>query len=232
MNEKANLIDNPLSRKTLSKQVEERIVDLLLSNKLKPGDKLPPEMDLIEMLGVSRPVLREAMSSLESLGVIRRKARDGTYFAEKIGFKPFSTMLSIVNDNIEAIIEARMTVELGIVTLAAEKISETDLLRLKETIESIRCSEDNNYGEADINFHQIIASSVENPILQGMIDSLILTHAKVNAQIPHREKEKTVAHHEAIYDALEQRNPEASFRQMYKHLDFVRDKILNQREQN
>ncbi|MDG8483964.1 GntR family transcriptional regulator, partial [Streptococcus pneumoniae] len=69
-----------VNRKTLAKQVIERIVHLLSSGQLKAGDKLPTEMELMEILSVSRPVLREALSSLETLGVITRKTRGGTYF--------------------------------------------------------------------------------------------------------------------------------------------------------
>lgn len=228
MYENNHLIDQPLTRKTLSKQVEEKIVGLLLQDKMQPGDKLPSEMELIDMLGVSRSVLREAMSSLESLGIIRRKTKGGTYFTKRIGHHPFSVMLSIVNNNLEAILEARMTLELGLVALAAEKITEEDLQRLRETIDAIRKSEDNDYGEHDIAFHQIIASSVENPVIQGMIDSLLLTHTKVNIQIPNREKEKTIAYHEAIYESLKERNPQKATQEMYAHLVFVRDKVLNQ----
>ncbi len=58
------------------------------------------------MLSVSRPVLREAMSSLESLGIIHRKTRDGTYFSEKISSKPYTNMLSLAGDDLPSIIEA------------------------------------------------------------------------------------------------------------------------------
>ncbi|GAK09897.1 FadR/GntR family transcriptional regulator [Geomicrobium sp. JCM 19038] len=224
----ANLIDKKVKRTTLAQHVEESIVDLLMTNKLKPGDKLPPEMELIDMLGVSRPVLREAITSLESLGIVKRKTRDGTYFTERISSKPFKTMLSLMNDNIEGIIEARMTLELGLVTLAAEKITDEQLEVLHETIVAIETKEDNDYGRYDLEFHHIIASSVDNPIMQGMMDSLLLAHEKVNKQIQYREKEKTVAHHRAIYNGLKERNPQVTFEAMYRHLTFVRDKVLNQ----
>ncbi|MER1292973.1 GntR family transcriptional regulator, partial [Bacillus sp. C1(2022)] len=105
-----------VNRKTLAKQVVERIVHLLSSGQLKPGDKLPTEIELMEKLNVSRPVLREALISLETLGIIKRKTRDGTYFNDKIGIQPFSVMLALAVDNLPAIIEARMALELGLVT--------------------------------------------------------------------------------------------------------------------
>ncbi|WP_054710007.1 FadR/GntR family transcriptional regulator [Bacillus sp. JCM 19041] len=230
-NQRLDFSGGQLSRKTLAHQVEEKIIDLLMTNQMKPGDKLPPELELVEMLGVSRPVMREAISSLESLGIVKRKTRDGTYFNEKISSKPFSAMLSLMSGNIEAIIEARMTLELGLVTFAAEKISSEDLDRLQVTIQEIEESKDDDYGEHDLAFHHIIANSVANPVLQGMMDSLHLSHAKINTRIKYREKERTLEHHRAIYHALKKRNPEEAFGAMRKHLSFVRDKVLSSDEE-
>ncbi|MFF2446459.1 FadR/GntR family transcriptional regulator [Neobacillus sp. NPDC058068] len=215
-----------LNRNTLSKQVLESIVQLLISGQLKPGDKLPTEMELMDILEVSRPVLREALSSLESLGVITRKTREGTFFNNKISSHPFSVMLALAHDNLQAMVEARMALELGLITMAAEKISDEDLVRLKQTIDDIASSKDNNYGEADIEFHRIIALSADNPIVEGMIDSLIVTHVKINSEIRVREPERTIQHHTAIYEALVNRDPFEAFHQMYLHLDYVRQKVL------
>jgi len=215
-----------VNRNTLSKQVVESIIQLLLSGQMKPGDKLPPEMELMEILNVSRPVLREALSSLESLGVINRKTREGTFFNNKISSHPFSIMLSLAYDNLQAMVEARMALELGLITIAAEKISDEELKRLKETIEIIENNKDADYGEADIEFHRIIALSANNPIVEGMVDSLIMTLVKINNEIKIREPERTIEHHTAIYKALEKRDPFEAFHQMFLHLDYVKHKVL------
>ncbi|MFJ5762334.1 FadR/GntR family transcriptional regulator [Neobacillus sp. NPDC093182] len=220
------IIVESINRTTLSKQVVESIIQLLSSGQMKPGDKLPTEMELMEILNVSRPVLREALSSLESLGVITRKTREGTFFNNKISSHPFSIMLSLAHDNLQAMVEARMALELGLITIAAEKISDEDLKRLKQTIEIIENSKDENYGEADIEFHRIIALSANNQIVEGMVDSLIVTLVKINSEIKVREPERTIEHHRAIYKALERRDPFEAFHQMYLHLDYVRHKVL------
>jgi len=221
-----SVVVDSVRRDTLSKQVVNRIIQLLLDGQLKPGDKLPPEMELIEQLEVSRPVLREALSSLETMEVIRRKTRDGTYFNHKIGSHPFRVMLALSVDNLPAIIEARMTLELGLVTMAAEKITDGQLRKLKETIEIISHNEDNNYGYVDKEFHRLIAMSANNPIVEGMIDSLLMTHERTDQQIKYRERVRTVEHHSAIYNALVQHDPQEAFSKMYAHLCYVRHKIL------
>ncbi|MFB5191360.1 FadR/GntR family transcriptional regulator [Alicyclobacillus fastidiosus] len=220
------IVVESVSRDTLSKQVVERIVQLLLDGQLKPGDKLPSEMELVELLDVSRPVLREALSSLETMEVIRRKTRGGTYFNYKVGSQPFRVMLALAVDNLPAIIEARMTLELGLVTMAAEKITDAQLAKLKATIDAISNYTDEDYGYVDKEFHRLIAISADNPVVEGMIDSLLLTHDRTDKLIKFREREKTVRHHTAIYEALVKHDPYQAFAEMYRHLSFVREKIL------
>ncbi len=214
-------------RRTLSQQVLEQIVQLLMSGQLMPGDKLPAEMILMEQFDVSRPVLREALSSLETLEIITRRPRGGTYVNDRVGSNPFKVMLALSINNVPAIIEARMTLELGLVTIAAEKISDEQLEKLKVTIDCIQENPDDDYGQLDKEFHRIIAQSANNPVVEGMIDSLLITHEKTDSLIPYREPGITVEHHLGIYEALKNRDPYESFKQMYKHLSFVRKKLLD-----
>lgn len=214
-------------RSTLSQLVLEQIVQLLMSGQLKPGDKLPAEMNLMEQFDVSRPVLREALSSLETLEIITRRPRGGTFVNEKVGSNPFKVMLALSINNVPAVIEARMSLELGLVTIAAEKITDDKLELLKETIDSIQANPDGDYGRLDKEFHRIIAQSANNPVVEGMIESLLISHEKTDSLIPYREPDVTVEHHLAIYEALKKRDPYEAFKQMYKHLSFVRAKLLD-----
>ncbi len=221
---------NTIQRSTLSQQVLEHIISMLMNGQLNPGDKLPSELTLMNDFDVSRPVLREALSSLETLEMITRRPRGGTYINEKVGSSPFKAMLALSINNIPAVIEARMTLELGLVTLAAEKITEDHLDQLKKTIVSIDESIDNNYGKYDKQFHSIIAHSANNPVVEGMINSLLMAHEKTDSLIPFREPEITIEHHTAIYEALKNRDPVQSFKEMYKHLSYVREKILSRND--
>lgn len=215
-----------VQRSTLSQQVLEKVVQLLMSGELKPGDKLPPEMSLMDQFGVSRPVLREALSSLETMEIITRRPRGGTFVNEKVGSSPFKVMLALSINNVPAVIEARMALELGLVTIASEKITDEQLDKIKATIDSIQENADQDYGRLDKEFHRLIAQSANNPVVEGMIDSLLITHEKTDSLISYREPEITIEHHLAIYNALKAKNPYEAFKQMYKHLSYVRDKIL------
>lgn len=221
-----------VKRYSLSHQVLEKLIELLNSGQLKSGDILPSELTLMKQFDVSRPILREALSSLESMDIISRIPGGGKFINDKIGSTPFRAMLSISMDNILAIIEARMSLEVGLVMLAAEKITNEEIAKLEETIQGIEENINQDYGRYDIEFHKIIANSANNPVLEGMITSLLLTHEKTNSLIEFREPKLTIAHHESIVQALRDRNPTEAALQMHKHLTFVKDKILKGYEQS
>lgn len=221
-----------IRRNTLSQQVLEQIIQLLMSGQLKPGDKLPPEMNLMKQFDVSRPVLREALSSLEALEIISRRPRGGTFVNEKVGSRPFNAMLALSINNVPALIEARMTLELGLITIAAEKITDEQLQKIKVTIDLIHENVDKDYGLLDKKFHRLIAQAANNPIVEGMIDSLLIAHGKTDSLITYREPDITIEHHEAIYEALKRRDAHESFKQMYNHLGYVRSKIMADFESN
>ncbi|MDQ0252974.1 DNA-binding FadR family transcriptional regulator [Evansella vedderi] len=216
-----------VKRDTLSDKVIDQIIHLLISGQLKPGDKLPTEMDLLNMFQVSRPVLREAISSLETIGIVRRKTREGTYFTNKIWSKPFEIMLSLSAGNIQSIAETRMAQELGLVSLAAEKITDNDLMKLRENMELME-KQEGDYREIDKEFHRIIAYSASNSITEGIIDPLLHMFDEMFSIIPSEDKDKsfTVKQHKEIYNALEKRDPIESHLCMYRHLDHARKRLL------
>ncbi|MGO4887564.1 FadR/GntR family transcriptional regulator [Anaerobacillus sp. MEB173] len=223
-----------ISRKTLSQQVIDEIIDLLLTGQLKPGDRIPSELELMETCDVSRPVIREALTSLEVLGIVNRKTRNGTFFSDKIGSKPFSMMLALSVGDIPSLIETRIALELGLVTLAAEKITDEDLGKLREIIEEMKKLPTEDSSELDKEFHKIIALSAKNPLFEGIIEPLQNFHDKVLEQIPYedRDLQQTLQYHIDIYQALEKRDPIASFNSMYRHLEFVRKKAMKRLEDN
>ncbi|WP_235001659.1 FadR/GntR family transcriptional regulator [Halobacillus sp. Marseille-P3879] len=215
-----------IKRRTLSNQVIEEIIDLLMSGQLKAGDKLPSEHELMEMLEVSRPVLREALISLENLGVVHRKTREGTFFTKRVGSEPYRIMLALSIGDIQSIIETRLSQELGLVAIAAEKITELDLKRLEENIEEMEKTE-GDYLKIDKEFHRIIAFSGSNPITEGIIDPLLNMYDKTLENIPmkNRNKEVTIQHHKEIYEALKNKDPLAAYQRMYHHLDHARNRL-------
>jgi DNA-binding FadR family transcriptional regulator len=216
-----------VKRQTMSKQVVDQIIGLLTSGQLNPGDKLPTEAELTELLFVSRPVLREALSSLETMGMLQRKTREGTYFANKIGSKPFSIMLALSAGDIPSVMEARMALELGLVTMAAEKITDRQLEELEAVMQAMEANK-SDYLPIDREFHRMIAYSANNPILEGSIDPLLsmFDHTLSQIAVTDRDHTVTLQEHRAIFDALQKRDPIAAYSSMYVHLNHVRAKVM------
>jgi GntR family transcriptional regulator, transcriptional repressor for pyruvate dehydrogenase complex len=217
-----------LSRKTLSNQVIDEIIGLLTSGKFRPGDRIPSELELMEICDVSRPVIREAMTSLEVLGIVNRKTRNGTFFADRVGSKPFSMMLALSSTDFVSIIETRVALELGLITLAAEKITDEDLARLRDLIDEMRGLPTEDSSEVDKEFHKAIALAAKIPLFEAIIDPLQSFHQKVLEQIPLEDRNlaQTIEYHVDIYNALEKRDPIEAYAAMYRHLDFVRKKAM------
>jgi GntR family transcriptional repressor for pyruvate dehydrogenase complex len=220
-----------VKRKTLSKQVIDEVVSLLSTGQLKPGDRLPSELELMEMLKVSRPVMREALTSLEAMGIVNRETKNGTFFSNKIGSKPFSLMLALSSGDLRAILETRISLELGLVTLAAEKITEENLEKLLKTI--LVMESNTEYREADKEFHKIIAYSASNTLLEGIIDPLLNMYDTTLDQISKGQKnpEQTLKQHKEIYEALKKHDPMEAYMSMYRHLNSVRERALKSLEE-
>lgn len=217
-----------VTRKTLSKQVIDEIINLLIEGHLRPGERLPSEVELMEICKVSRPVIREALTSLEVIGLIHRHTRHGTFFADKIGSEPFSIMLALSSRDLLSITEIRVALELGLVTLAAEKITNADLKKLKATIDRMKELPTEDSSEEDKEFHRIIALSANNALFNGLVHPLQQFHRQILKKIPLEERnlKETIQQHLDIYNALEKRDSLAAYAAMYHHLNYVRQKAI------
>jgi DNA-binding FadR family transcriptional regulator len=128
----------PVERKTLAPAVMERIVSYIHSKPLAAGDPLPAQPSLARQLGVSRPVLREALQGLAALGVVEILAGSGVYVldpeavAEKDGLAEIATHEAAL----EAL-EARMVLEVGMAGLAAERATDEDFARMDQSLEQL-----------------------------------------------------------------------------------------------
>ena len=117
-------------------RVARRIADLVSSGEVSPGDKLPSERDLAEMLKVSRPSVREAMIALEVSGLIEVRTGSGIYVADQSREQP----AVVADEGIGPfeILEMRLMIEPEACALAAERISDDQLQQLRNTYNEMR----------------------------------------------------------------------------------------------
>lgn len=212
---------------------------LILDGKLAPGDRLPPERELAEHLGVSRVSIREALRELENRGLIDRKPGRGTIvlspgeqspMAESIG-----TAVNAAEAEIRDIMELRAILEPPIARLTAGRAKSRDVAQLRELVEAMEKETSNErYAELDRAFHQTIAQYTHNPLLALINEQLAQQIAPSRAkryQTSERRNASSCAHR-LIFEAIEAGNGEAAEQAARDHvLDIAHQIALAGREE-
>jgi GntR family transcriptional regulator, sialic acid-inducible nan operon repressor len=222
----------PIARRKLGDEIRERLLELIESGKLQPGDPLPSERELMANYGVGRPAVREALQSLQGLGLVAISHGER---ARVLGLTPESMfgqiersaqhLLSTSPQTLEHLKEARMMFETAMVRLAAAKATSDDINCLRSILERQEQSRKNSiaFMEADIAFHEKIAALSGNPLLAAVSSAMLRWLANVHRELvrlPGRETATLQEHHE-ILDQIAKHRPEAAAVAMANHLTRV-----------
>lgn len=222
-------IIRPIKRKeNISNLVAKQLIELILSGKFAPGERLPTEKELSDMFGVGRNTLREAIRTLSTLGFVEVSVPEGMFIAQS--FDNFYTRkLQMTSrygyDNVQELIEARASVEYGIVRLAAQKATEVDKENLRVVFEKLRIAQDDNSRrEGDVRFHFTIADIADNGFLKQtlllLIDGIHEWIRKLQMDAPAAHQISTLQH-QAIMEAVCAGDPELAGQKMKEHMDYV-----------
>lgn len=215
---------------TVVRQIEQ----LILRGILRPGERLPSERDLAERLGVSRPSLREAISDLESRGLLSTRAGSGVYVADVLGSAFSEPLIALFSSHQEALfdyIAFRRDLEGLAAERAARMSSDTDLKVISKVFEKMKAAHEkrNPAEEAalDAEFHMAIVEASHNVFMLHMMRSMFeMLRAGVfyNRKIMFKVRTTRAAlldQHRAIHDAILQRDPVLARRAVEDHLNFV-----------
>lgn len=221
----------------LADSVIEEIKRMLRDGELKEGDKLPNQNDFAEQLGVSRLSLREALNSLEMIGVIKQKPRVGTVI---ISGNPDLWMnhmdpplLSDMKNALE-LIEARRIIETSMARLAVSRISEHDLKALQSQLDTMTAAAGNKdsaaYLAADIDFHAQLARACDNRYLMymfyyvfKMMDEFIKEFFEV---LPGSVKD-SLKMHRLILQSLQEKDEQKYLQSLKLHLETIESSLKN-----
>ncbi len=207
----------PIMRTSVADEIVKRLVDLILSGRLKPGDRLPSERELMARFRVGKSSLREAVKALRAVGVIEVAVGDGMYVGRgdtSLLAAPLPWGLLLSEQSAQEVIEARTTVEAKLAALAAERATDEQLAAIGEQLEQLHASlhDPEAYYRHDLAFHLAVGQAARNRVLYHVLESLHqLMRAwieRVNASLADRLESTT--HHEAIYTAICARDPEAA----------------------
>jgi len=218
----------------LTDQVKVGLLRLIAEDGLTPGDKLPPADQLCVLFDVSRTVVREAVASLKAEGRLRSLRGSGVYVAEPAAEPaPHATSMFMATPedigDVLDFLEFRLSVEIEAAGMAAERRTETNLLRMEQALAQFnRHLSDNSLAtSADHAFHRAIADATNNKrfilFVDEMGERLIPRRALGAGFSDERDKseflENIASEHRAIFDAISERNPDAARQAMRLHLE-------------
>jgi DNA-binding FadR family transcriptional regulator len=227
----------PVAVARASSAIADQIRAAIVTGQLGLGDRLPPERELAEQFGVSRVTVRDALRALEAMGLIevRVGARGGAFVTVPSGAvvgQTMSDMMMMQAITPEDIVEARLIVELGTITIACSRASDDDLARVRELTDRARKAlrEKTYTRELSWDFHALLAEVTHNGAVEGLTQSFrsSLSMHPIRTREGARAFERTVDEHERILAALERRDGAAARREMATHL--LRGTGLEKRE--
>lgn len=226
--ESARLL-RPIERTGINEQILSRLKAFLEQKHLKVGARLPSERDLATLLHVSRPSVREVLRGLAILGIVKSKQGDGTYLAASL-----SRVLSLPDQiltlqeslDLVELAEARSAIEPVVASLAATRASRDDQLRIRGQLREMKGSLGDRFRflEHDLEFHLSIMRACGNDVLKRMMSVVLeklFEHSRDVAQ-HYSDLARIWRLHEEIYEALQDRDPQAAKAAMIRHMKVSR----------
>ncbi|WP_055443934.1 FadR/GntR family transcriptional regulator [Lacinutrix himadriensis] len=209
----------------VQKHIIASIRDLINLKNLEPGDKLPAERVLAEKFEVSRSNVREAIQKLELYGLLKSIPQSGTFVAN-IGVIAMNGMikdiLRLEDPDFKSLVETRILLELKTVRLAALRRTDEDLKKLKATIDaySKKVLNGEDAVQEDLLFHLSIAKASGNSSMNTfmlIITPQIITNFEKYHVCDKNLAQKGIEEHQAIYDAIEMKDPQLAKQKMKDH---------------
>jgi GntR family transcriptional repressor for pyruvate dehydrogenase complex len=229
---------SPIKKKRVYQIILEQIQSSIESRELKPGDRLPSEREMAELLTVSRNAVREAISVLESIGVVTILQGKGVFLKEDDHNKLLEKMKESAEDHSTKLIElleVRQGIEGQAAYLAAIRRTNEDLYTIQSAYERLVESvhKEKIAASEDFDFHYCVVKASHNPLLMKAVElfsemSIVgLNQSRIESmKIPGKSRVVLAEHHQ-IYQAIKNQDPVLAQQTMFNHLEEVRKRYLN-----
>jgi GntR family transcriptional repressor for pyruvate dehydrogenase complex len=232
----------PKKHRNLAQGVVAYIADSIRDGALEPGDKLPTESEIMRILGVSRTVVREAISHMQAANMVETRHGIGTFVLEPpppntLGIDP-NTVITM--RDVLALLELRISLESEAAGLAAQRRSDGQLQQLRSALDTFQASARSG-GEtvpSDLQFHLLVAQASGNRYFHDILSHLgtniiprsRLNSAKLAKDDPKVYMERVINEHEDIYNAIARQDPEAARAAIRTHLSNSRERLRRAQE--
>jgi DNA-binding FadR family transcriptional regulator len=235
----------PLAARRRGRSLAHDLVDHLgaeiRAERWRPGDKLPTESEIMRSWGVSRTVVREALSRLQAAGVVETRHGIGTFVlaprgGQGFGIDPadFATAVDVL-----AVLELRISLETESAGLAAQRRSDAQLAEIRSALDALEQAATRDDAVApDLRFHLAIAAATGNRYFADIMAHLgatLIPRARINSpriameDLPQYLR-RVNREHEEIFEAIARRDPESARAAMRLHLTNSRERLRRAQE--
>lgn len=225
----------PIKPKKISAQIAEQIRSSIMSGEFVPGNRLPPERELAEMFGVSRPSVREALNILGASGLVEVLQGGGTTvksLMEQGSGNSLSDMIRVEQERALDVIEVRKCMESWTAYFAAQRALPEDLRRMEQIIDGMRQNLETLQPSEDLdaNFHIVVARATHNIVwlhlMQNIFDAMKEFQRGVwrAVYLTEEDQKQLFSHHQDVYQAINNRDAERARILMLEHLGFAEER--------
>lgn len=220
-----------IKRVKVYEEIVNQIKDRILSGDLKPGDKLPAEREIAEQFDVSMVSIRQALSILESHGLLVRTATGGTYEVkgEDVEVSQLVNLLKTRTSEINEPLEVRRLIEPNMARMAAERATEDNIADMEDCLrrQEMRVKAGELIVYEDSEFHYSIAKATKNGIIVKLVEAIhdMLWETREKSIKAKGGSKRGLEGHYPILEAIKNGDSDGAYEAMKKHLDEVEDQL-------
>lgn len=223
----------PIEKVSATQSVTQQLKRAIIDGNIEPGTKLPSERELASQMKVSRPVIREAMVTLSSYGLITSKQGEGNFVADRFSesvleFMGFSNTLTA--ENYEYFFDCRLLFESGTVECIIQNAVEDSIQNLKKINQVFReDAGEEEYIQAEVEFHRCLMGISNNPLIVELY-TIVLKFMQISASYLLASKgirEEAYVAHDRIIHALELKDKRECTEAIEEHLNIARNNLKN-----
>lgn len=216
----------PIGRTKLTNSVFEQLLSFVVNESWKPGDRIPPERELCQKLGIARTSLREALKAMELVGMLDSRVGDGTFVCPRSEFLSRPLLWAFTgtdHEELREIMEARTIIEENLAAFAAMRGTDEEIKEIGRAVQLMRDSiaRGDSILDADMAFHIAVSKAAQNGVLVNAVQLLRnlmrqwILYKLLIPDVP----ETVLKRHAAIYRAIAARKPNAARNAMRLHLE-------------
>jgi GntR family transcriptional regulator, transcriptional repressor for pyruvate dehydrogenase complex len=216
----------------ISEEIVNQVRSLISEGKLKPGDRLPPERELIKQFGVSRPTLREALKSLIGMGFLQVSQAKRTLVRSITSERMEDPLLRLIKTDTQKIfdlIEVRKGMEAWSSFYAAHRATEDDIRQLETIIKEMKAAfeKGRSWEKEDADFHLAIAQATHNTVQTHIMSTIydLLRESAARVFTDRKKIKKLIEQHCRIFNAIKNHATDKARERTLEHLNYVESEV-------